>query len=145
MPVSSTILWRDLAQEAAGARRRLADYLWMLLWAAAVLAAVAAAGPEWRWNPSVGAGKFDIQVEMRGLPWAKEAELFLRAPDEARIVSIDAECDGKRVDLGGMGMSLADGVIARLPMASHIQLTFRSGGREVARRNLERQAELPVW
>jgi hypothetical protein len=80
-PVSSTRLWRNLAGEATGARSRKVDPLWLLVFLAALLAALALPGPRWQSGQSLqDLPRAKVEWAMRS-PADSPPSLFLKVSD----------------------------------------------------------------
>jgi len=74
--VSSTKLWAGLVDVAAGGKRRAIDPVWLMIFAGAVLGALAASGPGWRSGEVLP--KVDVEWSVRSVG-SGEPRLFVEA------------------------------------------------------------------
>ncbi|HEY4329061.1 MAG TPA: BatA domain-containing protein, partial [Phycisphaerae bacterium] len=80
--VSSLRLWRDMGQVSGESRRRAIDPLWVLVFFAAVMAALALAAPAWRMDTAPLVPTLDVEWSVRSLQTAngQHVEAWVHAP-----------------------------------------------------------------
>lgn len=141
--VSSVKLWRGLAQADAGKRARRVDPVWLLVWVAALLAALGLMRPQWRRGAAAEDG-IDLAWAVRDTAagtgrhvegWAKlvagevskGAALVVRVPGSERVMPLEDAALRR-----GLAFAIADGALP-----PRVELAVTEKGRTRARRTFE--------